>query len=363
MTKKFWAAVLALVLVLTMSIPALAWEPVAATDIKIGYILIGDKTDNGYSQQHVEAMQRTCTELGINHDTQVLYKEFVPEADCEGPIRELIQDGCNIIFTNSFGFGATTKELAEEFPEVIFAHATGVDTPADNFATYCGAFYQARYLTGIAAGLKTKTNKIGYVAAMFIAETVGGINAFTLGVKSVNPEATVYVKNVNTWYDLAVEKAAAEALLSEGCDVLCQHVDSPATQQAAEAAGAFGCGYNSDMTKNAPKAHLTAALCNWDTMLTPMVKMVLEGNWEAKAWYGGLADNTVTISPLSENCAEGTADAIEAARQGIIDGTLDIFAGPLNDNAGNVMVKEGETLTPEFISFQMSDFVEGVVVE
>ncbi len=361
--KKILAAALALVLILTLCVSALAFEPVAAGDIKIGYVLIGEKTDNGYSQQHVEAMQRTCAELGIDHDTQVLYKESVPEGDCEGPIRELIEAGCNVIFTNSFGFGSTPAELAEETPDVVFMHATGVDEPTANFGTYCGAFYQARYLCGIAAGLKTESNKIGYVAAMFIPEVIGGVDAFTLGVKSVNPEATVYVKNINTWYDPAVEQAAAEALLAEGCDVLCQHVDSPAVQVAAEAAGKFGCGYNSDMTKNAPKAHLTAAICRWDTMLTPVVKQVIEGNFVGAAYFEGIAEGCVDVTPLSENVAEGTAEKIEAAKAAITDGTLNIFAGPINDNNGAELVKEGEAMDPLYVAFSLMDFVEGVVVE
>lgn len=361
--KKILAAALALVLTLALTVSALAFEPVAATDIKIGYVLIGEKTDNGYSQQHVESMQRTCAELGIDHDTQVFYKESVPEADSESSIRELVEAGCNIVFANSFGFGSTMEELAQEFPEVIFMHATGVGTPTANFGTYCGAFYQARYLCGIAAGLKTESNKIGYVAAMFIPEVVGGIDAFTLGAKSVNPDVTVYVKNINTWYDPAVEQAAAEALLAEGCDVLCQHVDSPAVQVAAEAAGKFGCGYNHDMTENAPKAHLTAAICRWDTMLTPVIKQVLDGNFVGAAYFEGIVEGCVDITPLSENVAEGTAEKIEAAKAAITDGTLNIFAGPLKDNNGAELVKDGEAMDQLYVAFSLMDFVEGVVVE
>jgi basic membrane protein A len=194
------------------------------------------------------------------------------------------------------------------------------------------------------------------------SEVTGGINAFAMGVESVNPDAKVYVKVTNSWFDPTLEQQAAEALLDMGCDVIGQHADTTAPQLAAEARGVWGCGYNSDMTKDAPKAHLTAPVWNWGAYYTSAVKSVIDGTWNGANYYGGMAEGLVDISPLSENCAEGTSDAIEAARQKILDG-FNIFEGELTDNAGNQICAAGAKLSDADITGAMNWYYKNVEVQ
>jgi basic membrane protein A len=289
--------------------------------------------------------------LGLE-DSQVLYKFNVPEnAECDAALRELVDAGCQIIFGNSWGFMNYMEEMAEEYPNVIFSHCSGYKNNGVNFNNYFGRIYQARYLAGIAAGLKTVSNKIGYVAAWADnAEVNGGINAFALGVQSVNPDAVVYVKYISSWFDPTLEKQTAVALLALDCDVIAQHVDTDMPQVAAEEAGKFGVGYNTDMTPAAPKAHLTAPIWHWSSVYIAQVQDVLDGAWVPQNYFLGLREGMVDLSPLSDNVAEGTAEKIEEAKARILSGEWDVFTGPLYNNAGELVLAEGETLTDSDIT-------------
>lgn len=321
-----------------------AFPPVALKDLKVGMVLIGSQ-DDGFSGAHYAGLEGMKTELGLN-DEQVLYKFNVPEnAECDAALRELVDAGCQIIFGNSWGFMNFMEEVALEYPEVIFSHCSGYKNNGVNFNNYFGRIYQARYLAGIAAGLKTQTNKIGYVAAWADnAEVNGGINAFALGIQSVNPEAVVYVKYISSWFDPTLEKQTAVALLSADCDVIAQHVDTSMPQVAAEEAGKFGVGYNTDMTPAAPKAHLTAPIWHWSSVYTAQVNDVVNGTWLPVNYFLGLKENMVDISPLSENVAEGTVGKIEEARAKILSGEWDVFTGPIYNNLGELVVEEGAAL-------------------
>jgi basic membrane protein A len=304
--------------------------------------------------------------LGLSDD-QIIRKNNVDDTDAVAirtAMEECIEEGCNIIFGTSWGFMDTMEELANEYPEVIFSHCSGYKSNGTNFNNYFGRIYQARYLAGIAAGMKTQSDKIGFVAAMGSdnSEVTGGINAFALGVESVNPDAKIYVKVTNSWFDPTLEQQAAEALLDAGCDVIGQHADTTAPQLAAEARGVWGCGYNSDMTKDAPKAHLTAPVWNWGAYYTMAVQSVIDGTWTGANYFGGMEDGLVDISPLSANCAEGTADAIEAARQKILGG-FKVFEGNLVDNAGNQVCTEGNFISDADITGKMNWYYKNVVVE
>ena len=327
-----------------------AFPPVALEDLKVGMVLIGSK-DDGFSGAHYNGLEGTKNELGLK-DEQVLYKFNVPEtAECEAALRELVDAGCQIIFGNSWGFMNYMEEVASEFPEVIFSHCSGYKNNGVNFNNYFGRIYQARYLAGIAAGLKTQTNKIGYVAAWADnAEVNGGINAFALGIQSVNPDAVVYVKYISSWFDPTLEKQTAVALLSLDCDVIGQHVDTSMPQVAAQEAGKFGCGYNTDMTPDAPDAHLTAPIWHWSSVYTAQVKDVLAGTWLPINYFLGLKENMVDISPLSKNVAPGTEEAIEAAREKMLSGEWDVFTGPIFSNTGELVVKDGESLSDSDIT-------------
>jgi basic membrane protein A len=229
----------------------------------------------------------------------------------------------------------------------------------DNMGNYFGRMYEARYLSGIVAGLKTKTNQIGYVAAFNIPEVVRGINAFTLGVRSVNPKAVVSVKWTNTWYDPAKEKEAAKALLAEGADVIAQHQDTAGPQQAAEEAGKWSIGYNTDMKDKAPKAYMTAPVWNWGPYYVAQVKAIMDGTWKPTSYWEGMKDGIVDLAPLTDNAPKGAKEAVEKAKADILSGKLHVFAGPIKDQSGAVKVPAGKTMTDqEMLSFDW--FVEGV---
>lgn len=346
---------------------AIGTTPINKADFKVGVIHIGDPADGaGYTFAHDQGIVAMQKALGLS-DSQIIRKNNVSDTDAVAirtAMEECIEEGCQIIFGTSWGYMDTMEQLAKENPNVIFSHASGYKSNGTNFNNYFGRIYQARYLTGIAAGMKTKSGKIGFVAAMGKdnSEVTGGINAFAMGVASVNPTAKIYVKVTNSWFDPTLEKQAAEALLDMGCDVIGQHADTTAPQMAAQAKGVWGCGYNSDMTKDAPKAHLTAPIWNWGVYYTEAAKAVLEGKWTGKNYYGGLDDGLVDISPLSANCVEGTQEAIDAAKKKILAG-YKIFEGNIVDNTGKQICKEGQALTDADITGKMNWYYKTVEVK
>lgn len=377
--KKLVALVLCLMLALgCMSFASAEFAPVSKDELKVGFVFIGDVSDKGYTYAHGQGVEAMKAALGLS-DEQVIIKTNVPEdGACENAIRELIEQGCQIIYGNSYGYMNYMEELAEEYPEVIFSHCSGYKSNDVNFNNYFGAIYQARYLSGIAAGLKTKSNKIGFVAAMQTPEVIGGFDAFALGVQSVNPDAVVYVKYTNSWYDPTLERQTADALLDMGCDVIAQHCDTANPQIAAQERGVWGCGYNADMSVDAPAAHLTAPVWNWGAVYTKETQAVIDGTWVPENIFLDMSDGLVDLSPLSENCAEGTAEAIEAARAKILSGEFDVFNQELWDNQGNQITdangcfvadiagtsaKAGEPITRAFVAGELTFVVKGVEVQ
>ena len=334
-------------------------QAIAKEDLKIGLMYIGDASDGGYNYAHDKGRAYMQETLGLSDD-QIIIKENVAEDNaCAEAITELLGAGCNVIFGNSFGFQTYMQEAAAENPSVYFCHATGLLDNGTNMCRYFGRIYQPRYLAGIAAGLKTTTKKIGYVGAFKNAEVNCGLNAFTLGVQSVCPDAEVIVKYTNSWYDPAGETAAADALLDMGCDIIAQHVDTTGPQTAAEARGAFGCGYNNDMTEYAPKAHLCAPVWNWGGIMTTIVQSIIDGNFKGELTFGDMVDGTCMLSPLTENCAEGTAEAVEAAKEKILSGEWDVFTGEIYDNQGNLIPED--TFTDEYLYSGMAELlVKGI---
>ncbi|MBE5766154.1 MAG: BMP family ABC transporter substrate-binding protein [Clostridiales bacterium] len=359
--KKLMACMLAIALVLSMGMSAFAAEPVAKEDIKIGFIYIGDINDGGYTMAHHTGTVAMQEALGLRDD-QIIIKRNVPEnSDCEIALLELIEQECDIIFGISFGYMDFMEELASQYPEVIFSHCSGYKFNDVNFNNYFGRIYEARYLAGIAAGLRTENNYLGYVAAMQIPECIYSMNAYFLGAKSVNPDVKMDVVFTNTWYDPTIERQAAVALLDKGVDMMAQHQDTTNPVAAAEEYGVWACGYNADMTEAGPNAHLTAPVWNWGAYVTATVQQVIDGTWVPENSLMGMAEGLVDIAPLTKNVAEGTAEAIDAARAAILDGTLNVFTGPIYDNEGNLRVEEGQILTPEEI-LQIDWFVEGITV-
>jgi len=371
-----------------------AEEEAAAADFKVGAIYINSKNDTaGYTFAHHNGIVTAMEELGLDVASQLVIVDEVPEDKEQvlAAIDTLVGEGANIIFGISFGYIDAMEEAAAEYTDVIFSHGTGYKSNETNFNNYFGRAYQARFLAGVAAGLKSLeigNNNVGYVAAHTTdyAETASGINGFALGVQAVNPDAKVYVKNLGAWADEVNEKAYAEELINSfGCGVVSQHCDSAQPQIAAQNAGVFGCGYNSDMTPDAPQAHLTAAIWNWNVYYGTAIQAAMScgeaSNFVATmgspAYYGGLAENFVDVSPLSENCAANTDVAIEAVRQLIVSGEWDVFSGvklqiaadgtvtkvdaPLVDNAGNEIVAAGGASVEDgVITGTMNYLVAGV---
>lgn len=326
---------------------------IAKEDIKVGVIHLSDPAEgSGYTYTHDQGIIGMQKNLGLSDD-QIVRKISVDDTDAaavETAITECVEEGCNIIFATSWGYMDTCEALAEEFPEVIFSHGTGYKSNGTNFNNYFGRIYQARYLSGIIAGMKTESNKIGYVAAMGQenGEVTSGCNAFAMGVASVNPDAEVYVSVTNSWFDPEGEKQAAERLIAQGCDVIGQHCDTPNPQTAAEEHGVWGVGYNSDMTKDAPGATLTSVMWDWSVYYTKAVQNVIDGTWvpgeKIDNYFGDMADGLVTLGEFnSELVTEEMIAKVEEVKAKIVAGEWDVFDGKteIMDNEGNAHTLEG----------------------
>lgn len=324
------------------------FAPIAKEDIKVGVIHITDPAEGaGYTYTHDLGIQGMQSNLGLE-DSQIVRKINVSDSDAtaiQTAIEECVEEGCNVVFATSWGYMDYVEQMAEEYPEVLFAHGTGYKSNGNNFINYFGKIYQSRYLSGIAAGMKTESNKIGYVAAQNNenGEVTSGVDAFAMGVESVNADAKVYVKVTGSWFDPEGEGQAADALISMGCDVIAQHCDTANPALAAEKAGVWAIGYNSDMAEKAPGAVLTSTVWDWSVFYTKAVENAINGTWDGSNYFGDMADGLVTLAPLSDLCADGTAEAIEAAKEKMISGEWDVFDGKteLETNAGEKVTLNG----------------------
>lgn len=331
-------------------------DEAAAGKTKAAFVYVSSAKDGGYSMAHELGRQYVAKNMP---DVETSFMESVPEgADSERVINQLAAQGNKIIFTTSFGYMDPTINVAKKFPDITFLHCSGFKT-APNVGTYFGRMYEARYVTGIVAGKQTKTNTIGFVAAFPIPEVIRAINAFTLGVQSVNPDAKVKVLWTNTWYNPSTEKQAALTLIDAGADVIAQHQNTPGPQQAAEERGVYGIGYNVDMSANAPKASLTSAIWNWGPYYEKTIKEVQAGTWKSSAYWGGMKDKVVDIAPYGPAVTNETKKLADAAKQNIIDGKLVVFAGPLYDQTGAERVAAGQALTDKDL-LSIDWFVKGV---
>ncbi len=340
-------------------------ETLSASDIKVGVLYISDPDEgSGYSYTHDLGIIGMQDNLGLSEDQIV--RKIVDDSDEEGTreaILECIDAGCNIIFTTSWGYMEVTAEMAEEYPDVYFSHGTGYMSNGTNFNNYFGRIYQARYLSGIVAGLNTTTNKIGYVAAQDSSnsEVTGGIDAFALGVASVNPDATIYVVVTNSWYDEEAEEAAARTLLDMGCDVMSQHCDTPYPVTLAEEYGVYAIGYNSDMSKESPDACLCSVIWSWSAYYTYAVQCVMNGTF-GDDYYGGLAEGLLDITSLASFVAEGTQEAVDEAYAAILSGTFNVFDGVIETNDGSTVGTDGGTLDDATITGGIDWYYKNVVI-
>ena len=339
---------------------------ISKDDMKVGVLYISDPSEgSGYSYTHDLGIQGMQENLGLNSDQ--IERKIVDDSDAdatEKAIKECIDDGCKIIFTTSWGYMETTSEMAEQYPDVYFSHGTGYLSNGKNFNNYFGRIYQARYLSGIVAGMNTKSNKIGYVAAQDSSnsEVTGGIDAFAIGVESVNPDAKIYVVVTNSWYDADKEKAASEQLLDMGCDVMAQHCDTAYPQTLAQDRGVYGIGYNSDMSKETPNSCLTSVIWNWSAYYTSAVKSVMNGTWDGSNYYGGMAEGLVGITNLAGFAADGTQEKVDKATAAILSGENNVFDGVLETNTGDTIGSEGSTLDDATITGGINWYYRNVVV-
>ncbi len=326
---------------------------------KVGFLLIGACDDRSYNQSHYEAMTKTAKKLNLD----VTYKENVPvNEECKTVMKELIKDGCEIIICGSYDFGQWVLQVAEEYPDIYFFHATGIEQ-SKNVATYFGRIYQMRYLSGIVAGLQTETNEIGYVAAYPISEVNRGINAFTIGVKAVNSDAKVHVKWCNTWSDEKDTKDAAMWLFDNyDIDVVAMHTDSLKVLELAEERGIWSIGYNIDNSKLFPNTFLTAPVWQWENYYEPYILKCLQGKFEGENYWEGTSEGVVSLAPLSKNVKNGIEDVLKKEEKKLKNGYFDVFYGPIKDNEGKLRVLEGENIPDETLLNDFNWYVEGVII-
>ena len=337
----------------------------AADKVKVGFVYLTTPGDHGWTYAHEVARQDVEKHFGDKVETT--FVENVPEGpDSARVIRELAKQGNEIIFTTSFGYMDHTIKVAKEFPNVKFEHITGYKR-SPNVATGNIRFYEGRYVQGVVAGLMTKSNKIGYLASFPIPEVIQGINAFGIGLRSVNPKAEVSVIWVNSWYDPVKEADAAKVHIAEGADILAQHTDSPAMLQTAQKAGVHGFGQSSDMKAFAPKAQLFSSVNNWGPYYISKIQQMMDGKWSTGEgpdhWAGntwvGMADDYLVLSPF-ENMPSDVAAAAAKAAADIKSGKNRIFTGPIKDNAGKLRVPAGKTLNDGELFQTLDYYVDGI---
>ena len=311
----------------------------APQPLKIGFVYVGPVGDAGWTFAHDTG--RKAIEAKFGDKIKTSFVEKVPEGpDAERVIRDLVAQGNQVIFATSFGFGDAMEKVAKDHPEVFFEHATGYKT-APNLRVYEGRFYEDAYLAGIVAGKMTKSNTLGFVGSFPIPEVMRNLNAYLLGAQSVNAKAKLKVVWVNTWIDPPKESEAATTLLNGGADVLLQNTDSSAVLQAAEKAGKYAFGWDSDMSAYAPKAHLGSAVLNWAVYYEKVVNDVLNKTWKTEDTKWGTKEGMNDFVKIAEFVPDDVKKMVETAKAGIKDGTLAVFKGPLVDNTGKEVLANG----------------------
>jgi basic membrane protein A and related proteins len=344
--------------------PAPAPAPVAAAPapkpepLKIAFAYVGPVGDGGWTFAHDNARKALEAEFGDKISTS--FVENVPEsADAERVIREMATSGNKLIFGTTFGYMETMLKVAPDFKDVKFEHATGYKQ-AENMRTYDSRTYEGAYMAGVIAGKMTKTNTLGVVASVPIPEVIRNINSFTLGAQSSNPKIKTKVVWVNGWFDPPKETEAATSLINGGADILFQNTDSPAVLKTAEAKGKRAFGWDSDMTAYGPKAHLASSIINWAPYYIKTTKEVLDGTWTGNtgSWMG-VKDGAIDIVSIAEDVPAETKAKIDEVKAGLKDGSFVIWKGPLKDNAGKELLKEGESADDKFLS-GVNFYVKGV---
>ncbi len=331
-----------------------------APPLKIGFVYVTPLTEAGWVRQHDEG--RKAVEAALGARVKTTYVENVAEgADAERVIRDLAQQGHRLIFTPSFGYMEPTLKVARDFPEVKFESITGYKT-APNVATANARYYEGRYLAGVAAGRMTKSNVAGYVAGFPIPEVLQGINAFTLGMRSVNPKATVRVVWLNEWFDPPKERDAAMTLFNQSVDVIAFHTGSTAVMAAAQERGKLAIAYHSDMRRIAPDAQVVAVTHQWGGYYTQRARAVLDGSWKSANLWGGVKEGMIRVGDFGTRVPQAVQQEVLARQQDIAAGRLQPFravAAEVRDNEGRTVIAKGSQLSDEQI-LRMNWLAEGV---
>ena len=336
-----------------------------AQTIRLAFIHVGDQADRGYTYRQHRGTLDMMAALGIREHQVRNFWNISAGAACDTAILEAIEWGADLIFGTSFGFGPHLREAAENHPHIRFFHATGnlaVAAGLPNFHNYFGNMSQARYISGIAAGLRTSSNVLGFVAAHPNAEVITGLTAFFLGAQSVNPNVSMYVMFMNQWNNPTLEAQFARALIDRGADIIAQHADSAAAQTTAQTAGVWGVGYNNDMIPMAPNAVLVSPMFDWSVYLTFAVRTVLEGGVVPPDFLAGLNEGMVFLSDLNpRTVVPGTREAIAAAEALLRDGR-NIFTGPIYSAAGEQILAPGEEWVEPLSAPSWAHIIRGVTV-
>ena len=307
-----------------------------ASDIKVGFIFLHDENST-YDLNFMNAAEAACKNLGVEY----VFKKNIPEDQkCYDAAAELAEEGCNIIFANSFGHESYIIEAAKEFPDVQFCHSTGTLAHTENLSNYHNAFasiYEGRYLAGIAAGLKLNEMiangdftadeaKMGYVGAFTYAEVISGYTSFFLGARSVCPSVTMDVTFTGSWYDETAEKEAANTLIKNGCKLISQHADSMGAPTACETAGVPNVSYNGSTVSACPNTFIVSSRIDWTPYYEMAIKAVMNGEEIPADWTGTLQTGSVVLTELNDAvAASGTAEKLEEVKAALEDGSLQVF--------------------------------------
>ncbi len=325
--------------------------------LKVAFVYVSPANEEGWSSQHDIA--RKFVEEKFGDKIKVTWIENIPEnADAQRVIRDLAQQGNKIIFATSFGYMNSVMKVAKQFPNVYFEHATGYKT-SKNVKNYTARFYEGRYLAGMLAAATTKTNILGYVAALPIPEVFQGINAYTLGARAVNPNIEVRVVWTSSWYDPGKEADATKALIGMKADVITHHTTSTAVASTCEEAKVLVISYNSAMHKAAPTMLLGGVVHRWEEYYTNEIQKVLDGKWDNTPVWGGANVHMIELADMTPKAPENVASRIKATYAKLEKGEFHPFTGPVVSNEGKVMIPEGKVATDEELQ-QMMYFVEGV---
>ena len=332
-------------------------QPKANEPLKVAFMYVSPANEEGWSTQHDIA--RRAAEAKFGHKIKVTTVENIPEnADAERVVRDLAQQGNKLIFATSFGYMNSVLKVAKEFPDVKFEHATGYKT-AENVANYSGRFYEARYLAGKLAGATTKTNILGYVAALPIPEVLQGINAFTLGAKSVNPNVEVRVVWTSAWYDPGKESDATKSLIGQKADVITHHTNSSAVAAACEEAKIPVISYNTSMKRAAPTMLLGGVIQIWDSFYEGRIQAVMDGTWKPQSVWGGVPEHMVALVDIAKTTPQSVVNDIKATTEKMEKREFHPFTGPIVDNTGKEVLKAGQVATDSDL-LTMGYLVEGV---